>query len=159
MSWRKVLPNTMPATKAAINPLPCRCSASTNARKAAQINTTPAAGSAMPSRDSDQSIAFARHQPTPIPVKGPKVSCNITLIAKLSVPWPAAAPVDARIAPSNTNGRAKPSLRPLSTLIVWLRCFGTSGLETTACPNAASVGVKTAAVSNASASPEAGLTI
>jgi len=55
-----------------------------------------------------------------------------------------------------TTGSARPSLRPLSTLMACFSRAGTLGLVSTACPRAASVGVRIAAVSRATDQGAAG---
>ena len=98
-----------------------------------------------PPLERPRSAERARSQPTPRPATRPitvlpPIARTSVSAARRSVSAPAATrPTVTRMV---TNGRASPSLRPLSTLRALRMTSGTRGFATTAWPRAASVGAR-----------------
>ena len=138
-----MLPRVRPATNAAMKPLPPTSSAAAKATPARARTDSRWKGSFIQSARRDRAPTRPPRYPTAAPTTGPSVTCRI---AKKSQ-WARSRPspvAPAKAIATRTMGRAMPSLRPLSTLRPWRTRTGTSGLLTTACPSAASVGARTA---------------
>ena len=141
-------PSAIPATKAAIRPLPKVTSASaegdaarSRARRcprSARYTPPGSRGSSRPAQNAEQRRRSRPRTPaSPSRLERP--------------PRPASPPGCARIRKKSTKGSARPSLSPDSRLSVWRSSSGTRWAVTTAEVTTGSVGVSTAPSRKASA--------
>src|SRR4051794_5704947 len=139
-TWpRTRAPAVRPAIQTARNPLAPMLSATANAATAMATRAMPWYRRAAYRR----SAAARRSQPPPRPATRPTTvdatSTNTSVDSALASGWPPAA-ISATARRIVTNGSARPSLSPLSTLSAFRTTAGTRGFATTAWPSAASVG-------------------